>query len=275
MRGLGIHTLAIALLLGILLPVTAARAVVRSSKPDDQIARMVKFQPRRGARVPLDVEVRDGDGPAALGALTDHQPFILTMVWFGCRNLCGLTLNGLADSLSKTAERPGQGYQVVVLSMDPAETPAAAAERQQQLAGQYPRADVGGAWHFVTASEPVVDAVADAIGFHYVYDTDKQQFAHPAGLIAVTAAGRISDWLTGINYTPAAVDGMLATTAGARPPPRSDPVLLLCYDYDPQTGQYSFAILKFMRLLAVIVLLALGGYMARSVYRERRSRGDG
>lgn len=262
-----------ALLLG-LATLSEARAVVRSSAGDVEVARAVQFMPRRGTQLPLDTVVNDERGAISLAELTQGQPFILTMVWFACRNLCGLTLNGLAHSLSETRSRPGEELAVIVLSLDPDEPASAAGARKRQLATQYPKANVESAWHFVTASEQSVDAISEAIGFKYVYDVGKQQFAHPAGIVAVAANGRLTDYLAGINYTTRAVDEMMASVSGVAPPARTNPVLLLCYEYDPQTGQYSFAILKTLRLIALLVIVAVGAFMLNALYRERKKHRD-
>ena len=47
-------------------------------------------------------------------------------------------------------------------------------------------------------------------------------------------------------------------------------LLLYCYDYDPATGKYTFAVMNAIRVLGVITALALGTFMFAMVRRDRR-----
>ena len=50
------------------------------------------------------------------------------------------------------------------------------------------------------------------------------------------------------------------------------PVLLLCFNYDPATGRYTLAIVKLLRLFAVLTVLTIAVtlYLA---FRRERTRG--
>ena len=45
---------------------------------------------------------------------------------------------------------------------------------------------------------------------------------------------------------------------------------MYCYDYDPATGKYTFAIMNAIRVLGVATVLALGTYMFVMFRRDRR-----
>ena len=47
-------------------------------------------------------------------------------------------------------------------------------------------------------------------------------------------------------------------------------VLLYCYDYDPTTGKYTFAIMTVIRILGVATALAFGIFLFAMVRRDRR-----
>ena len=51
----------------------------------------------------------------------------------------------------------------------------------------------------------------------------------------------------------------------------ADAVTLLCYQYDPMTGKYGFAITTTLRAAGVLTILALGGFIAIKLIRERRA----
>ncbi|MDX1625264.1 MAG: hypothetical protein R3323_02015 [Wenzhouxiangellaceae bacterium] len=260
------RVLAFMLIVTALAPCAAARA----EAPADRVARQVAFEPEPGTRVPLDTLVATLAGPRRLGDLSGGRPILLHVAWYACRNLCGLTLNGLADRVSDTRLRPGVDFDVVVLGLDPEETPGDAQRRGLELAAQYPDADIAEGWHFVTASGEAIETVTGSIGYRYAWDERGRQYAHPAGIVAVDAAGTITDFLAGVNFATDDIDSLVATTIGGERPVRPNPVLLICYDYDPATGQYSFAIMKAVRAGGLLVLLVLGGFLWRSLTRERR-----
>ena len=43
------------------------------------------------------------------------------------------------------------------------------------------------------------------MGFRDRFDPDSNQFVHPAGVVFVTASGRVSNYLLGVGYAPSAV----------------------------------------------------------------------
>ena len=81
------------------------------------------------AEIPLDLSFTRSDGAAVkLGDLFKHgnKPVILSLVYFSCPNLCGLTQDHLIDAV-KVGPRSlelGKDYEVVVVSIDPDDTAA-------------------------------------------------------------------------------------------------------------------------------------------------------
>jgi protein SCO1/2 len=51
-----------------------------------------------------------------------------------------------------------------------------------------------------------------------------------------------------------------------------DQLLLFCYHYDPQSGTYSFVILKALRLAGVVTVLLLGAFMGVMFRHDRRRK---
>jgi protein SCO1/2 len=49
----------------------------------------------------------------------------------------------------------------------------------------------------------------------------------------------------------------------------ADHLLLLCYGYDPTTGKYGLLIMSFVRTASVAMVLAIAGFIAAAIYRER------
>jgi protein SCO1/2 len=50
-----------------------------------------------------------------------------------------------------------------------------------------------------------------------------------------------------------------------------DQVLLLCYHYDPRTGQYGLVVMNTLRLAGLATVLALGTFIIVMLRRDRRA----
>src|SRR6185503_12026669 len=94
-------------------------------------------------------------------------------------------------------------------------------------------------WHFLTGPESAVRKVADVAGFHYAYDMQQDQFAHPAMLVVLTPDGHISRYLYGFEYKGRDLRLALVEASANKIGSATDQLLLLCYHYDPVTGKYT------------------------------------
>ena len=229
------------------------------------------FQQRPGNQVPLDAVLRDDGGqPVRLRDLVAGQPVILALGYFHCPTLCGVVRANLMGALSNAKLAPAH-YSLVVLSIDPAETPADALDAERKdvaLAGLTSRPT---SWHYVTGSEDQVQLVEDAVGFRPRFDPELRQFLHPTGLVVLTARGTISSYLLGVDYQAANLHLALVRARSGGIEKAALPILLLCFHYDPITGRYSLAILKLLELGCVLTLLTVGGMIALALLRERRA----
>ena len=113
---------------------------------------------------------------------------------------------GWSSALRGSGLRPGRDVRAVTISIDPHDTPrqrAAAADRASDRAR---RRDAGaaGAWPCARpGEEPQIRALAEALGFRYVFDPRSEQYAHPACAFVLTPDGRISRYLYGTTLPPA------------------------------------------------------------------------
>ncbi|GDX40458.1 hypothetical protein LBMAG21_07500 [Armatimonadota bacterium] len=86
------------------------------------------------------------------------------------------------------------------------------------------------------------------VGFKFVYNEQKDQIAHPAGLMLLTPQGKVSRYFYGVNYK--AQDVRLAVVEAGENKIGSlvDKVILYCSPFDMHKGKYT---LSFVRLLQV------------------------
>jgi protein SCO1/2 len=196
------------------------------------------------------------------------MPAVLILAYYRCQNLCSVVLRNAAESLALVDLEAGRSYQVIVISIDPREGPETAAEMKDELLAHYARPGDEQAWHFLTGTAEASAAVADSIGFRYVYDRDLDQYAHAAGITVLTPQGRASRYFYGVAYAPRDLQLGLVEAAGGVIGSPADRLLLLCYHYDPQTGKYGLAILGAVRIAAVATALAIAVALAWLLRRE-------
>jgi protein SCO1/2 len=222
-----------------------------------------KIDPPPHAAVPPDAPFSDEKGRVVrLGDYFGARPIVLAPVYFECPNICGTTLTQLARAVDASGLKPGLDFTLVALSFDKEEGPAQAA----QAAARIPTRPI----HLLTGTQPAIDTVTGALGFHYAWDKRLGQFAHASAVAVLMPDGRLSRWLYGLSYQPedlrlAVVEaghGVVGTIA--------DRILLLCYHYDPVTGRYGGLVWTALRIGGAICILGLLGYAAARVRRERR-----
>lgn len=252
--------LVLALILG---PATAA---AQDGRP--AILRDVRIEPRLGHAVPLDVTLNDGGRSVELRSVVRGRPSILALVYYRCPMLCGQVLMGLAAGLGLVTLDAGKDFEVVVVSIDPRESPALAAVRRRALFPPDRGRDSTG-WHFLTAPGPSIERLADSVGFRYAYDAQNDQFAHAAAVFVLTPSGRVSRVLYGIDFAPLDLRLSLVEASAGKIGSVVDEILLYCFHYEPEKGRYGATIMGTLRLVALATLLGLVFLVVR-LHRSRR-----
>lgn len=248
----------------------AAESTVPSSAMPEPL-KSVGYDQRLGEKVPLDLQFRDEAGRSVkLGDLFGRRPVVLVFAYYECPMLCDLVLQGLTGSLKALTFDAGKEFDVVVVSIDPEETPKLAAETEAQTLAHYNRSGTEAGWHFLTGGQESILKLTQAAGFRYVYDRERDEFAHAAGVVILTPGGRISRYLYGIEYAPRDVRLALIESADGRIGNLADQVLLYCFHYDPVYGKYSAMTMNILRLAAVATVLGLGLLIVLLKRRERR-----
>ena len=234
--------------------------------------REIGFDQHLNEPLPLDVPLRDEAGRAVrLGDYFGKRPVVLLFAYYDCPMLCTLSINGLSSALNVLSLEPGSDFEIVTISIDPRDTPAAASTKKKSYLERYKRAGAATAWHFLTGNQSSIDLLTKAAGFRYAWDAETRQFAHPTGIIVLTKEGRMARYLFGIEYGPrdlrlAIVDASSGTIGSP-----VDALLLYCYHYDPMTGRYGLAIMRTMRIAGATTVVLLGGFIVIMLRRERFS----
>ena len=231
----------------------------------------VKFDQNLDAQVPLNLRFRDGNGrEVVLAEYFGKRPVILVMGYKKCPMLCSQVLSELTRSLKPLEASVGKDFDIVNVSINPRELPAEADSQRRIYLRQYNRPGAEAGWHALVGDQKAIDALADAVGFKYQYSEKLNLYAHAAGFAILTPTGRISRYFYGVEYPARELKPALANAAVSKIAAPISKVLLFCYDYDPTTGRYTFAIMSVIRVLGLVTVLTFGVFLVAMVRRDRR-----
>jgi protein SCO1/2 len=237
------------------------------------ILNTVKIDQRLGQPLPLDASFRDETGKTVkLGDYFDKRPVILALVYYQCQILCSEVLNGLVGSLEMVNLTPGKDFQVVVVSIDPAEGPAVAAAKKAMYVKRYGRQDTAGGWHFLTGEPPAIKAISQAAGFGYAPMPEPAGkpalFAHASSIEVVTPEGRLAQYYLGVEYSPKDLRlGLVEASHNTIGTP-VDNILTYCYRYNPLLNRHSLVIARIVQAGCMLTFLGLGSFMVVSFRRD-------
>jgi len=236
----------------------------------------IGFDQNLGASVPLDLPLRDEAGKTIhLRDYLGKRPVVLSLVYFDCPMLCGMTTDGLVRSLRALRLSVGKDFEVLSVSFDPRETPEMASAKKGPVMRQYGRAGAAEGWHFLTGESTSLAALTKSVGFRYVWDAEQKQFAHATGIVVLTPEGRVARYFFGIEYPAKDLRLGLVEASEEKIGNVVDQLLLLCYHYDPKVGRYTAAVRNLLRGGAVLTIAAVAALVLTLLRREKRGAGAG
>ena len=250
--------------------VSCAFALADRKEPTPKALKDVGVTERIDAQIPLGAEFKDENGrPVTLGDyIRGDKPFILTLNYFHCPMLCPLILSGLARGVKPLPWTPGKQFRIITMSFNPAETPADAKTAFEKYTPLMDKPDAAGGWHFLTGDKKNIDAVTDAVGFHYHYDAEKDMYYHVAAIVVGTPDGHVSRYLYGIQFDPLTLRLALDEAKRGKGVSTADRLLLYCCQYDPLSGRYAPVASNIMRLGGVLTLIVLGLFIGSMLMRD-------
>ncbi|HWA11045.1 MAG TPA: SCO family protein [Opitutaceae bacterium] len=236
----------------------------------------VSFEQRVGETLPLDAEFRDTDGNLRpLGAWFRDRPVVL---WFGyarCPQLCSVVSDGMVSALRPLQASAGIDFDVLMITIDPAETAAEARASRAEAVGHYGRESAGRGWHYLTGGEAAIREVTAAAGFHFIYDPRSRQYAHPSGLLVLTPQGRISSYFPGLDFAPKALASAIDRAGSGGIGEKTADLLIACFRGDGISGRYGKIIWRTLGVAVGLTVVALGAGIGGMLWSERRARRPG
>ncbi len=231
-----------------------------------QVLQKVGVAQRLNQPLPLDAQFVDDAGKQVkLGDYFGKRPAIVTLVYFNCPMLCSEELDGLSGALEMVKLVPGKDFDVIVVSIDPSDTPAEAAKKKAYYLKRYGHPETAEGWHFLTGQKPAIDAMTDATGFGYVRvpgpDGKLNQFAHASSIEVVTTDGKLAQYYLGVEYSPKDILLGLIEASGNKIGSPVANILTYCYHYDPQANKHSLIVARVVQLGGMVTMAGLGGFM--------------
>lgn len=219
---------------------------------------------RLNQTLPLGAAVTDETGKATtLGSYFGKRPVVMALMYYKCVMLCPEVLKGLAAGLKQVTLAPGKDYDVVIFSIDPGDTAKDAMAEKERFLGMLGNPAAAAATHVLTGSPASIAAISGATGFNYVLvpgpDGKMDQYAHSSVLMFATPEGRLSKYISGIDYPARDLRMALLEASERKISNPADLVLLYCCSYDPVAGKYSVSILRILELAGMGALVILGG----------------
>ena len=256
MRSPSTQLVLVALWLGVALGGSTAHASEPlAADPSDPLAADDYVAPRPAAFDHIEITEKLGDLAALDAHFVDDQgnsvtladyaggdlPVILTFNYSSCPMLCSVQLNALVTTLRESAFVAGKQFHIVTIVLDPDESIDVTAEKKAGYVGRFDaerQASVSAGWHFLSGTKQSVDAVADSVGFGYVYDEERGEYLHPATLVLLSADGMVTRYVHGLHFeldelNRSILDAGMAKQGGAVG------FFQACFQYEPPSGSYS------------------------------------
>jgi protein SCO1 len=217
-------------------------------------------------QLPLGLTFTDDSGKqVALGSYFGKRPAILALVYYRCPMLCSEEMDGLTSALEMVKFVPGKDFNIIVVSIDPTEGTDLAAAKKREYLKRYGHPETANGWHFMTGTQPNIDALTQAVGFRYVKlhvpNSNLVQFAHASAIQIVTPEGKLAQYYMGVEYSPKDLLLGLDEASSNRIGSPVDNILTYCYHYDPQTNTHSLIVARVVQAGGGLTLLLLGGFM--------------
>ncbi len=239
------------------------------------VLQKVEVEQHLNRQLPLNAQFVDDAGKTVrLGDYFGKHPAILSLVYYNCPMLCSEEMDGLASALEMVRLTPGKDFEIVIISIDPSETPAIAAKKKAFYLKRYGRPETADGWHFLTGQQPAIDAVSAATGFGYVRvpgpDGKLSQFAHASSIELVTTEGKLAQYYLGVEYSPKDIMLGLIDASGNKIGSPVANILTYCYHYDPQTNKHSIRVVRVVQLGGMVTVVSLGSFMFVMFRRDIR-----
>jgi protein SCO1/2 len=233
----------------------------------------VEYAQHLGRSLPAELRFRDERGNAVhLGDYLGTSPLGVVFAYYHCSNLCPMQIRNLAQRLAQTSGGAATQAQMLVVSIDPLDSPAQALRAKHEFLDNLLPPERIARWHFLSGAAADIARLTEAVGFRYGYDQATHQYAHAAGFALITPEGTIARYFFGFDFTANELGQAFTEAASRRVASPIERLLLVCFHYDLANGPYSALIVKVLRVASIVMLLGMLALASILRARARRPR---
>lgn len=240
--------------------------------PNVRPAQLVGVEIEEHLNLPVDLQlefIAENGYPVKLGQYFHKgRPVVLNLVYYTCPMLCNLILNGQTEAMREIPWTPGNEYEVVTISINPQEGYDISRQKKAIYLASYDRPAPG--WHFLVDKDNNAKKLAEMVGYHYRYDPQIQQYAHPSAIMVLTPEGRIARYLYGVRYRARDLRFAIAEASEGRITNAIEKILLFCFHYDPKANAYVLFASNVMRGGGILTVILIAFYLRRMFRADRK-----
>lgn len=233
--------------------------------------------PPEGTQLPLDMTFTDESGKVV--RLGDYfgkgKPVLLGLMYYSCPGLCSEFMNQLTRSVPEMQLKAGTQFDVVLVSINPDETPTLAQVKKDNYMAWMGNAAAPGGWHLLTSPDNHVRDLADLVGYGYKFNPDTNQYMHATALYVLMPSGKISRVMPNILFfDPKVLDDSLTDASGGKYGTTIFSVANACglVAFNHTTGRYEAVARNIMRAGGALTIVVMGATIGMFLYRDGRKR---
>lgn len=246
------------------------------------------IEQKLGAAVPMDAVFRDETGrERTFGSLFQGRPVLVVPVPMRKKAGCGVVLDGLQKTLYRSGHpndrklirkdgenllEVGRTFDVVVLSIDPRETPIDAAEAKNDF-----HTKLGANLEpvtFITGDLKNIQKVTNALGFTYYFDAKRNVLNNATGSMLITPDGHVSSYTIGKDFQTVELERNLEIARANKIGEKADDDQMLACIQPDATVLARRATIENIYTGAALVFLAGVVFWITSMLRSERKNRD-
>ena len=204
--------------------------------------------------IPANITFNNEQGQPVQFKSLITKPTILSLVYYDCPGICPQLLSGISDVIEKMGLELGKDYEVITVSFNPADTPAAAVEKKKNFlrAHSKPHADQ---WHYLTGDSADIYLLTHAVGYNFTRAGNG--FIHPSCIMVLSPEGKMTRYLYGTSFLPFDVKMAIIEAQKGQSRPTINRVLEYCFNYDPEGRRYTLQVTKISATIIIFFAVTL------------------
>ena len=207
-----------------------------------------------GDTIPLDLWFYNEENEkVTLRDLID-RPTVLSFVYFDCPNICSPLMDGIADLVAKMDMELGTDFKIITISFNTNDTPEKARVKKVNFVQRISKENQKD-WIYLTGTQENISAITAAAGYKYI--PQGLDFAHPAVIMVLSPAGKITRYLYGLTYLPFDVKMAVIEAQKGIARPTANKILEYCFAYNPGSKTYTLQVTRIVGIITIFFLVVI------------------